>query len=542
MKKFVFFLIVILSIVSCEPIDEVEPPRLGVVQGFTYIGSTNEPLRGLDVSLTNYNSQKTDSGGYFKFENVLEGDYTISVYQVLRLLSSKSISVKANNTTTVWFPFEYTEPQKKDLPDFSVVDISNESVVGWDYWIRGKNEHGKEECFYMNAVNYLPTSIVYHTFEDGKDYEITFNDKGLPKTIFANNALLFFNNFNGNKFDLGILSPFGEIQILRDIQTDFVWPTSSKSPQSRADAIRWAGTILGAVSCGASIAAAASTGGFATYLAIWTCGNFFLKTTSNFLEDANVENGFTNFVDKYKLSSTVYTCAINPTDPTQCLTALAQSGLNAYADYIEEMDVRAEYVNRLEILLANNVPPKNITFQPGPEGKDAHISLAGFSDPCREFYDHSGNDSIISVVHDSWSSCSVQVDEMLIQFSIGALIPATAVISSAQLELYGYATINLYNSSPTISVSELKSSWDEQNVSWENQPEGDLIGSIDFVSTSEYSWHSWDVTNVVQDWVSGRKENFGFKVSVANNYVWGEFYSGDNSDASKRPRLVVTYY
>jgi hypothetical protein len=534
MKKFVFLLIWILSTVSCEKPNEDKAPGLGVVQGFTYIGSTNENLPGLQVSLPNYNSQITDANGYFKFENVIEGGYTISVYQASKFLSSKPINVVANNTTTVWFAFEYEAPPQKDLPDFTPIDLSNESTHTWDYQVAGKKEY-----FYINVENSLPKSVLYHSFESGKDYVITFDSKGLPSRVASpDSSILLFSNFNGNKVDLGILSPSGESQIIREIKTDFTWPTSSKSPQSRADVIRWTGRILGAIPCVASAATAVATGGLATYLAIWTCGNYFLKLADGFFDDANVENGFTKFVDDYKLPSTIYNCA---TDIPSCLTDLANRGLVAYADYIEEMDVRAYYINRLEVLLTNNTPPKKIIFQPGSEGKDAGINMH-VSSYCMGFYNNSGIDSLISVVNYPYeNSCAGEFDKMLLQFSIN-FIPTNAVISSAQIELYGNATINLRGGTPTISLYALKENWSENDVSWENQPEPELIGAIDFISTGELAWHSWDVTNIVQDWVSGRKNNFGFEIYPANNYVWAEFYSGDNPDATKRPRLVVSYY
>ena len=421
------------------------------------------------------------------------------------------------------------------MPEFSVVDVSQESE--WDYQV-----FGKEEYFYIDVENSLPKSVFYHHYSNNGDYGILFDDKGLPKTFVTEYGLLLFDNFNGNKFDMGILPFEGEMQIIRGIETDFVLTDSPKSPQSRADIIKWTGRVLGAVSCGASIAAAATTGGFATYLAVWTCGNYFLKITSEFLKEENIENGFTNFVDKYSLESTVYACAINPTDPTVCLTSLAQAGLNKYADYVEEIEVREYYVNRLEVLLADDIPSKTLILQPGPEGKDARISSASFnaSYGCTTFYDHSGSDTLISVVHDQMSSCSAQNDRMLIQFSVGP-IPADAVVSFAQLELYGYGTINYYNSVPSFAVYEVKESWGEETVSWEDQPEIEFIGETDFVNR-DFSWRFWDVTNVVQDWISGRKNNFGFEIVASKNTVWGGFYSGDYQDATKRPRLVITYY
>ena len=297
MKKFVFFLIWILSIVSCEPLKD--EPRLGIVQGYTYIGSTNETLPGLTAKLPGYNDQTTDAKGYFKFEDVIEGDYILSIYQASKLLTSESINVKADNITTVRFPFEYEVPPQKDLPDFTPVDISKESTPTWDFFVAGK-----EEYFYISVENSLPRYVLYHS-QSGKDYAVSFNSKGLPSRVASPDSLiLLLDNFNADKVDLGILSPDGNSQIIREVKTkdDFVWPTLSKSSLSRADLIRWTGRVIGAIPCVASAAVAVAGSGLivpADALALLTCGNYFLKLADGFFDDANVENGFTKFVAKY---------------------------------------------------------------------------------------------------------------------------------------------------------------------------------------------------------------------------------------------------
>jgi hypothetical protein len=534
MKKFVFVLIWILSIVSCQKPKEDNSKGFGELNGKVYFENRSNSAAGLLVNLHGYGVCQTNLEGEFGFTQVLEGKYTLSILQLSYVLYSEDVDIQSGKTTTIEIIIQNVQ---KDLPDFSVVDISKESTL--DYWVVGK-----EEYFYIDVENSLPKSVFYHSFESGKDYAVTFDSKGLPSRVVSPDSSIFlFSNFNGNKVDLGILSPSGESQMVRGIKTDFTWPTSSKSaPQSRADIIRWTGRILAAIPCVTEGATALAAGGIIVpldILALWTCGNYFLSMANNFFSDANVENGFTKFVNTYKLASTVYSCT-NP-DLSSCFLSLAQRALNSYANYIEEMDVRDYYINRLEVLLTNNTPPKKITFQPGPEGKDARITLADVFNPCREFYDNSGNDSIVDVIYDRESSCSVEFDKMLLQFSIN-LLPANAVISSAQLDLYGYATINEKNSSPKISIYSLKSDWSEEDVSWTNQPEAARIGAIDFVSTSEFAWHSWDVTNIVQDWVSGRKNNFGFEIYPANNYVWGKFHSGDHPNPSTRPKLVISYY
>lgn len=339
MKKFAFLSFWILFTVSCEP-PPPPPSGFGELEGYTYLQNENNPIQGLGIRVSGNMLTFTDINGYFGFAEIAEGNHSLEVLYLMNSIYSTNVDVYSDKITTVKITLQQV---KKDLPDFTVVDISDESA--WDYWVVGK-----EEYFYIDEENSLPKSVFYHSFKNNKDYGITFDSKGLPSKVITDHFIFLFDNFNGNKVDLGIISPSGEIQIVREIQTDFTWPTSPKSPQSKADVIRWTGRILGAIPCVTTGAAAFVTGGFAIPLALWTCGNYFLSMANNFFDDANVENGFTRFADNYHLVSTVYICAANP-DPASCLLSLAFKGLDAYADYVEEMEEKENILRIAEASL-----------------------------------------------------------------------------------------------------------------------------------------------------------------------------------------------
>ena len=54
------------------------------------------------------------------------------------------------------------------------------------------------------------------------------------------------------------------------------------------------------------------------------------------------------------------------------------------------------------------------------------------------------------------------------------------------------------------------------------------------------AWHSFPVAQAVQLWAWG-VSNQGFLLTVSSNGSWVTYASDDNTDASKRPKLVVTY-
>ena len=347
MKKLILFSLVTFFIMSCEP--QYTPSGFGELDGTIFLHNESNPISGLGVLVSGNMLTYTNSKGYFSLSKVPEGVQKLELLSSMEVIYSNSVGIQSDRLTTIAIPLN---SMGKSLPDFSVVDISKESQ--WDYWVVGK-----EEYFYIYEENSKPNSVLFHSFKTGKDCAVFFDDKGLPERVLADDFIFLFDNFNGNKVDLGILFPSGESLVVREVKTDFVWPDSPKSIQTKAELIRWTGRIMGAIPCVVSGAAALVSGGFAIPLALWTCGNYFLKMADNFFDDANVKNGFTKFIDEYHLGSTAYNCTANP-DPYSCLLSLANMGLSAYANYVEKMEEEEDRIIKLLKALENNVPLKTI--------------------------------------------------------------------------------------------------------------------------------------------------------------------------------------
>lgn len=232
-------------------------------------------------------------------------------------------------------------PQLAELPDLSVVNISQES--DWDYWVVGKKDY-----YYLKTENSLPKSVLFHSSEANKDYSIFFTDNGRIDKVAVDGYIFIFRNFNGYKVDIGIIDPNGNIQITREIETDFNWDNltlksgnltlkSSNLTVDWSDVIRLTGRVVGGVPCALSIIAAGSTSGVLTPLALWSCGNYVLKLSGDLLiHEGDIHNGFTEFVSDYNTVSLIANCT-SP-DPTSCLFSGAARGFSEWADYQEQME------------------------------------------------------------------------------------------------------------------------------------------------------------------------------------------------------------
>ncbi|MGP3956480.1 DNRLRE domain-containing protein [Nonomuraea sp. 3N208] len=108
----------------------------------------------------------------------------------------------------------------------------------------------------------------------------------------------------------------------------------------------------------------------------------------------------------------------------------------------------------------------------------------------------------------------------------------------------------------TVGAHEITSDWDSWLVNWNNQPS--VVASAEATVTrnpGELSrWHSFDVTGVVNKWMTSGGDALGFMLKAADEGTTGkvggpvyeaaaEVYGGEgmNGETAHYPRLVVTY-
>ena len=189
-------------------------------------------------------------------------------------------------------------------------------------------------------------------------------------------------------------------------------------------------------------------------------------------------------------------------------------------------------------------PPNTLDLQPGAtEGKDVYIYQ------WKQNWNHGAHVNLV-VAHGF-----DDVSHSLLRFNLGT-VPAGARVMSASLELY--SNTNSWGST-TIDVHRLSMDWEEGDESggtgpganWTERQTGVAWGSAggDYepgaaagaVTPGGLGWVTWDVTDLVNDWVSGRSPNYGFLLAPTENYKGAEFDSSDATDPTTHPRLTITY-
>lgn len=200
-----------------------------------------------------------------------------------------------------------------------------------------------------------------------------------------------------------------------------------------------------------------------------------------------------------------------------------------------------------------------LVLQPGDDGQDAWIDWFNGYDSAT--YNNGNAGSIAELKCLAWTMLDGFVkSRTLISFTGLTEIPSTSQIKEAKLFLYGLteSSANLpqgnsyYPNSPykdfgpnDIYVQRIISQWNENSVTWNNQPSTTVIGeSLISPSTKQWNYNtSVDVTKIVKSLVKSPSENYGFMLSLTNENIYRSmgFYSSEYNTAAQRPKLIVTY-
>ncbi|MFH1030928.1 MAG: DNRLRE domain-containing protein, partial [bacterium] len=175
-------------------------------------------------------------------------------------------------------------------------------------------------------------------------------------------------------------------------------------------------------------------------------------------------------------------------------------------------------------------PPQEYILQPGPEdGEDMYMQLANVNNPANSPI----NKWELRVggwgEYDRWNT--------FLKFNLTGL-PQHA--EKAIVWLYNFAA----NEQPTgTRVCRVNTIWrwtDWWQVRFEGCPSWTQVGGIS--APKNNSWCAVDITNMYNDWKSGKYPNYGFCLDAGGvSNKWDKFYSSNYmDDPSLRPKLVIT--
>ena len=176
---------------------------------------------------------------------------------------------------------------------------------------------------------------------------------------------------------------------------------------------------------------------------------------------------------------------------------------------------------------------QTIILQPGSEGKDNYVSGTL---PDNNY----GNSASFYVGTYAVS----KYYRAYFQFDLST-IPVDARIVDADLNIYQYNSLGSGNFQ--IGLHKVTGNWEENTMTYNLQPTSSSeTEALRTVYTGSTTWRSWDIDDLVQDWLDGSITNQGMLLKSTDETLSSSlgirFYSSDYTTASERPKLEIDYY
>jgi len=123
-----------------------------------------------------------------------------------------------------------------------------------------------------------------------------------------------------------------------------------------------------------------------------------------------------------------------------------------------------------------------------------------------------GDERVVRVWRDEFD----YEDRGLFRFDLSD-VPATTIASAFfRLSLREYSTSGMH----LVDLLRVSESWDEETVNWNNQPLAVSTGISAPVGSVEDNYYEWEVTDLVQSWLTGGVDNYGLELRPATAGDW----------------------
>jgi len=190
-------------------------------------------------------------------------------------------------------------------------------------------------------------------------------------------------------------------------------------------------------------------------------------------------------------------------------------------------------LNNLPDLLVNYTE----TIRPdASDGKDAFI------------YEYNADQNLATHPDFMAGMYNSQETRNLIRFDFSQ-IPASATVQSVELSLYTYISPSngTHSGINTSLLQRVTSSWEEDIVTWNNQPTTTVDDEVILASytMTNQNYLDIDVTNMTSYMIANPANNYGFMLRLddeINTTVRKMlFASSDNTDSDLHPKVVIEY-
>ena len=251
------------------------------------------------------------------------------------------------------------DKDKQPLPAVSVIDMSAES--DWDYWVTGPNDN-----YYLEANNNSPRSAIYRSVAANKEYTILFDEYGLPDKIVVDGFTFVLRNFDGEYVDVGLLDPDGNIEIFREVDSNYDWsdliPATMGFEQRALNLngvamINWVGRVLQGIPCIISKVSIEMGGTELNTIKLWSCGSPFASLSTNLSSSYAIWTGLAGFINRYDVANLGCSGTVS-----ECLGNRAETNFEWLTEDLAWLTQHTSQIQSIDAILAYGYGDVQVTL------------------------------------------------------------------------------------------------------------------------------------------------------------------------------------
>ena len=143
----------------------------------------------------------------------------IHEYNLINLITMKNLrfALLALLSVLIIIPMGCEKDEDEETPTPTVGQTAWSSTGGGSFDYVGMSQAGELVAVQTDMLGSLPKNVFYQT-AGGANMMMYLGDNGFPETIYANGAIMVFENATASTLDVGLVSGTGEIEILRGIE------------------------------------------------------------------------------------------------------------------------------------------------------------------------------------------------------------------------------------------------------------------------------------------------------------------------------------
>ncbi|MFK8044610.1 MAG: DNRLRE domain-containing protein [Crocinitomicaceae bacterium] len=207
-----------------------------------------------------------------------------------------------------------------------------------------------------------------------------------------------------------------------------------------------------------------------------------------------------------------------------------------------------KYFSLIALLVLSQISIAQVTAVLQPNAADGKDALLANCIPCGYLNTNYGTGADFATA--GWTNSGAESDlRSIIEFDFTS-IPAQSTVVSATLSFYHNpnsqnGTHSSLTGSNEATLKRVLSAWDENTVTWANQPSTTSVNEVYIPqsTSSSQNYTSIDVTILVQDMINNPTSNFGFLLQSISEDPYKRliFASSDHPNSELHPKINIVY-